>query len=432
VVALRGPLGAGKTCFARGLARGLGAREAVASPTFTLVREYRGRLPVHHIDLYRLEPDDLEDLDWRDLLYGQAVAVVEWADKAETYLPSRRYDVNIRRPPGGGPGERTVTISGSGRGRPEAPGSLGSTADGTALAVRTVDIPAGFPERVLAIDTSTRARSLALLVGRELYEYSSPPEEGGFPAEDLAPAVSRLLAEAGLRAAGLDLIAAARGPGSFTGIKVGLAAAKALAYALGRPVVGVVTLDILAAAALRRARAAVVLGDARREEVFGAVYLDRPEPLELGEHGRERYAVGRPDDVARLLVTGLDRAAVRSRARGTVAVTLAGDGVSIGREAVEGALESRGGAVRDGDGPVYDITVVTGGYPRAGDLVLLGRERFRASKRRTKDGPAADARERDFGDPFTLRPLYLKQPDISRPACKAGLPAKPACGGVDR
>ncbi len=82
VVLLFGTLGAGKTAFVRGLARGLGADpEEVSSPTFTLIQEYRGRVLLHHVDLYRLEPREVDDLGLEDLSSGEAVVAVEWAER---------------------------------------------------------------------------------------------------------------------------------------------------------------------------------------------------------------------------------------------------------------------------------------------------------------------------------------------------------------
>jgi tRNA threonylcarbamoyladenosine biosynthesis protein TsaE len=81
VVLLEGPLGAGKTAFARGLAEGLGCDgEDVSSPTFTIVQEYRGRLRLQHVDLYRLGSEEVDDLALEDLLEGSVMAV-EWPDR---------------------------------------------------------------------------------------------------------------------------------------------------------------------------------------------------------------------------------------------------------------------------------------------------------------------------------------------------------------
>jgi tRNA threonylcarbamoyladenosine biosynthesis protein TsaE len=82
VVLLHGDLGAGKTAFVRGLATGLGAPPGdVSSPTFTLVQEYRGRLTLYHVDLYRLQPVEVGDLGLDELSEGNAVVAVEWAER---------------------------------------------------------------------------------------------------------------------------------------------------------------------------------------------------------------------------------------------------------------------------------------------------------------------------------------------------------------
>ncbi|HET8679630.1 MAG TPA: tRNA (adenosine(37)-N6)-threonylcarbamoyltransferase complex ATPase subunit type 1 TsaE [bacterium] len=89
VVALVGPLGAGKTVFARGIAIGAGATGYIASPSFVLIREYDGPIRIYHIDLYRLERrEDVAYLGLEDLLGGPAIAVVEWADRAPWLLPA--------------------------------------------------------------------------------------------------------------------------------------------------------------------------------------------------------------------------------------------------------------------------------------------------------------------------------------------------------
>jgi tRNA threonylcarbamoyladenosine biosynthesis protein TsaE len=82
VVLLYGDLGAGKTAFVRGLARGLGANsDEVSSPTFTIVQEYRGRVTLYHVDLYRLEAAEIDDLGLEDLICGDGIVAIEWADR---------------------------------------------------------------------------------------------------------------------------------------------------------------------------------------------------------------------------------------------------------------------------------------------------------------------------------------------------------------
>ena len=82
VVLLEGPLGAGKTALTQGIGAGLGVRETINSPTFTLLKEYEGRLPLYHFDLYRIEdPEELFALGFEDYFGGEGVCVVEWADR---------------------------------------------------------------------------------------------------------------------------------------------------------------------------------------------------------------------------------------------------------------------------------------------------------------------------------------------------------------
>ena len=89
VILLLGALGAGKTCFVQGLARGLGIEENISSPSFVLLREYKGRLPLYHIDLYRLEQlPEIADLGLDDYFYGDGVSVIEWANRAKELLPT--------------------------------------------------------------------------------------------------------------------------------------------------------------------------------------------------------------------------------------------------------------------------------------------------------------------------------------------------------
>lgn len=111
VLALWGGLGAGKTAFVRGLARGLGVSGRVSSPTFTLLHEHPGPLPLYHFDLYRLEAGGADDLGLEDYLFGAGVCAVEWPGNAGALLPADRLDVTID---GAGDGVRTVTFQARG------------------------------------------------------------------------------------------------------------------------------------------------------------------------------------------------------------------------------------------------------------------------------------------------------------------------------
>lgn len=112
LVAYTGDLGAGKTAFTRGLARGLGVTERVTSPTFNIVNEYEGgRLPLFHFDLYRLGgEEELFDIGWEDYLTRGGVCAVEWSENAEGVLEEPCIRVEIRR--GDRDDQRMIEIKG--------------------------------------------------------------------------------------------------------------------------------------------------------------------------------------------------------------------------------------------------------------------------------------------------------------------------------
>ena len=96
VVLLSGELGTGKTCLVRGMATGLGAADNAFSPSFVLVREYKGRLTLYHMDFYRLEhAEEIADLGIEDYLDGDGVCAIEWAERAESLLPSEHIAVEL-------------------------------------------------------------------------------------------------------------------------------------------------------------------------------------------------------------------------------------------------------------------------------------------------------------------------------------------------
>jgi tRNA threonylcarbamoyladenosine biosynthesis protein TsaE len=94
VLTLEGDLGAGKTTFTKGLALGLGIKRVVSSPTFTIIKEYEGRLPLYHMDVYRLEDSD-EDLGFDEYFLGNGVTVVEWAKFIQDMLPEEFMMIEI-------------------------------------------------------------------------------------------------------------------------------------------------------------------------------------------------------------------------------------------------------------------------------------------------------------------------------------------------
>ena len=97
IVLLVGGLGTGKTCLAQGIAWGLGVEEYAVSPSFVFIREYQGRLPLYHIDLYRIEGiEEVEGLGLEDYLHGKGVSVVEWAERGMSLVPREHILINMR------------------------------------------------------------------------------------------------------------------------------------------------------------------------------------------------------------------------------------------------------------------------------------------------------------------------------------------------
>lgn len=115
VVALNGPLGVGKTCLAQGVLAGLGVEDGGRSPTFTLLHPYQGRLEVVHVDVYRLDDvSALRWLGWDDFMERGAVALVEWADRAEALLPEERLTIDMAFVGGDAPQARLIMLTGVG------------------------------------------------------------------------------------------------------------------------------------------------------------------------------------------------------------------------------------------------------------------------------------------------------------------------------
>lgn len=96
VISLRGSLGAGKTVIAKGIARALDIKEAIVSPTFTLVQEYEATLNLYHLDIYRLSgEDEFESMGGEEFLYPDGITLIEWSEKIDSMLPDNTIYINI-------------------------------------------------------------------------------------------------------------------------------------------------------------------------------------------------------------------------------------------------------------------------------------------------------------------------------------------------
>jgi tRNA threonylcarbamoyladenosine biosynthesis protein TsaE len=95
-ITLIGPLGGGKTCLIQGLAQGLGVSGAVRSPTFTLIHEHRGPVPLYHVDLYRIAAADLEALGLDEIIDHRGVTAIEWGERAEGLVPTKHLRIELQ------------------------------------------------------------------------------------------------------------------------------------------------------------------------------------------------------------------------------------------------------------------------------------------------------------------------------------------------
>ena len=383
VIVLAGDLGAGKTAFVQGFGRGLGVTDRITSPTFTLVHVYEGRLPVHHLDVYRLEQmNEALDLGLPEMLDEGGVVLIEWGDAILPMLPHDFLEVRLtfgigrRRPPRGVPcrrrawairTERWPACSRPGR-RPDASAaSSGRRRD--RQGARRGWVRGAAREAlmlILGITTSTAQVGCAI-GGHEGVLGAIQSTRGRRHAETLTPAIEFLCRQTRVELGDIGAIAVDLGPGLFTGLRVGVAAAKALSHARRLPMIGVTSLDLLAFPLRHSHRRIVCALDAGRGEIFHASYRQSPG-------GVQRVSppeVASPADLASdLLALGEE-------------VLLAGDGALRYQSVFE---------------PVRRVEMAdhSEAYPLAGSLVQLAHAR---------------ALREEFVGPVELTPTYLRKPD---------------------
>ncbi len=112
VVTLDGDLGAGKTAFTQGVAKGLGVKDYVSSPTFTIINCYEGNMPIYHFDVYRIEGcDEMYEIGYDEYVGGDGIALIEWSEKIADILPLPRYQIVISRDEEKGDEFRNIVIN---------------------------------------------------------------------------------------------------------------------------------------------------------------------------------------------------------------------------------------------------------------------------------------------------------------------------------
>ena len=282
VVLLIGPLGSGKTVLAKGIADALGVKEEIVSPTYTIVAEYPGAassgVTMYHIDLYRIEGSaQIESLALDDILWSGGISLVEWGEKlTDSFsIPPVRVTLGVE-------------------------GARGALGDRRGAGV----------VNCLAINCSTDVLGISCRKGDTWATLSLRRGLQHSPA--LVPLMDRLLRELELRPADLDLIVCSVGPGSFTGIRIGLATAKGMALATGCPLVGVSTLDSFALpyAASRLTVWPVI--DARKGNYYAAAFREESRVSEYMDLAPAELR-GRMEDSGGGLLVGPDAEMIAER-----------------------------------------------------------------------------------------------------------------------
>ena len=239
VIAYFGDLGAGKTAFTRGIAEGLGVLEQVTSPTYTIVNEYlSGRLPLFHFDMYRLgSSDELFDIGWEDYLARGGVCAVEWSENVEDALQD----------------------------------AIRITIEKDSLAPATLPSKEEAALNLLAFESSAKAASAALLSdGCLLAEYTQ--NSGQTHSRTLMELAKNMITGCDLTPQDIDAVAVAAGPGSFTGVRIGMACAKGFAWGHQLPLYGVSTLEAMVRGAACADGGYCACMDARKGQIYNALF----------------------------------------------------------------------------------------------------------------------------------------------------------------
>lgn len=324
VLCLDGDLGVGKTVFTKGVAAGLGIKDDVSSPTFTLIQEYYGgRLPLYHFDVYRIDgPWDMDDLGYEEYFYGEGVCLVEWGSMIKELFPENTIYVRIEKDLEKGFDYRKITVSRI------------------------------FNMKILAIEASSLVCSTAILTD-DIITAEYTINNKVTHSQTLLPMIDEICKMTDTDVSEFDAIAVSGGPGSFTGLRIGSATAKGLAYALNVPVVNVPTLEAMAYNFYGTDKVICPIMDARRNQVYTGIYS-------FENNGLSIYLDSSAMDIMELIpkLQEIDKP-----------VIFTGDGIPVFRDIIDKELKTPHEYGRAGFN-----------RQRASSVALLGAELYKAGK----------------------------------------------------
>jgi len=267
IVALTGDLGTGKTTLTKAIAEGLGVTETITSPTFNIVKQYEsGRLPLYHFDVYRIgDVEEMYELGYEEYFFGSGICVIEWAELIDEIIPHTDR-------------------------------------------IRTRGRRAYLQVYILGIETTGAFASAAVMRDDQVTGYIKGNDRFSH-LQNLTPQIEQVIKESGIALADLDVIAVSHGPGSFTGIRIGVSTARALSQILGTPCAAVSSLEALALNAAPMDSGVLVcpMLDARRNQIYGGGYIlteEGPkEKIKAGPYMLDEF-MSKTENYRRILLLG--------------------------------------------------------------------------------------------------------------------------------
>lgn len=306
------------------MAAGLGIKDDVSSPTFTLIQEYYGgRLPLYHFDVYRIDgPWDMDDLGYDEYFYGEGVCLVEWGSMIKELFPENTIYVRIEKDLEKGFDYRKITVSRI------------------------------FNMKILAIEASSLVCSTAILTD-DIITAEYTINNKVTHSQTLLPMIDEICKMTDTDVSEFDAIAVSGGPGSFTGLRIGSATAKGLAYALNVPVANVPTLEAMAYNFYGTDKVICPIMDARRNQVYTGIYS-------FENNGLSIYLDSSAMDIMELIpkLQEIDKP-----------VIFTGDGIPVFRDIIDKELKTPHEYGRAGFN-----------RQRASSVALLGAELYKAGK----------------------------------------------------